>query len=183
MRFKKAQSTTEQLITYGWALMIITIIVGVLVHFGAISLSSATPDMCIFQNGFACTSHRIYAGAGGELYVDIAFANKLTKKVSITAMLCSAEPPNPSTGYPASAFTLVPPATPIIVNPEMQTKLTLPCINKDSSTNANPGESYTGLVYIKYRELEYVHGLYEETDLSRYAGDRMKIANIGGKIN
>ncbi len=53
-RQTKAQSAMEYLMTYGWAILVIAIIVGLLFALGLFNLSSNTPTECTPQLGFTC---------------------------------------------------------------------------------------------------------------------------------
>jgi hypothetical protein len=171
MRTMKGQSATEQLITYGWAGMIIVVILGVLVYLGVFSINNS-PDRCIFQNGLFCKSHRVYAESNNNLTVNIEIMNKFTKRISVTGILCSSESPNPSTGYPDRGFA---PVTGVVINPEYSYQFKITCYKRDGTFSAYAG-NFEGLVYVRYRETD-------DVGYGGLAGDRMKIANLFGRIN
>jgi hypothetical protein len=172
---KRGQSATEQLITYGWAGMIIVVVAGVLLYLGVFNSAGYVQERCVFQNGFFCVGHRIYTDTGGNTYVNFEIQNKFPKKVSITSFLCSAEPANPATGYPNRPFTLYA-AT---LYPEGTSKIpdfTLRCYGKDGGLTSTKGSSYEGLVYVNYTEIGGGFGALDP-------GSRIKMANIAGRIN
>ena len=54
MGSRKGQATMEFLMTYGWALLVVLVAVGMLAYFGVYDAKSALPDMCIMFPGFTC---------------------------------------------------------------------------------------------------------------------------------
>ncbi len=53
---RRAQSAMEYLMTYGWAILVIAIIVSLLFALGLFSGGSGTPSGCVPQSGFSCTN-------------------------------------------------------------------------------------------------------------------------------
>ncbi|MGC8628956.1 MAG: hypothetical protein ACP5T4_01975 [Candidatus Micrarchaeia archaeon] len=53
---KKAQSAMEYLMTYGWAILIIAVVLGALFSLGVFSSSSFLGTACVPQSGFLCTN-------------------------------------------------------------------------------------------------------------------------------
>jgi len=56
IRNKKAQSAMEYLMTYGWAILIIAIVLAALFSLGIFSSSSFTGTTCVASSGFICAS-------------------------------------------------------------------------------------------------------------------------------
>jgi hypothetical protein len=52
---RKAQAALEFLTTYGWAFLVILIMIGALAYFGVLSPSNLVPDKCLASSGFTCT--------------------------------------------------------------------------------------------------------------------------------
>ena len=52
----KAQSAMEYLMTYGWAILIIAVVLAALFAIGTFGGSAGTPDACIAQPGYTCTT-------------------------------------------------------------------------------------------------------------------------------
>ncbi len=50
----KGQAALEFLMTYGWAILIIFIMIGALVYFGVFNPSKLTPERCTAEIGFQC---------------------------------------------------------------------------------------------------------------------------------
>ena len=68
IRNKKAQSAMEYLMTYGWAILIIAIVLAALFSLGIFSSSSFTGTTCIATSGFICASP---VWTGGILHVTL----------------------------------------------------------------------------------------------------------------
>ncbi len=59
--FKKGQSAMEYLMTYGWAILVIAVVLAALFELGVFSGGTGLPNACVGQSGFQCTL--ISAGA------------------------------------------------------------------------------------------------------------------------
>lgn len=49
----------EFLMTYGWAILVVLIVIGALAYFGVLDPTKLLPDKCNFPAGFYCTDHRV----------------------------------------------------------------------------------------------------------------------------
>lgn len=54
---KKSQSALEFLTTYGWAFLVILIMIGALAYFGVLNPQQLLPERCTVSPGFACTEY------------------------------------------------------------------------------------------------------------------------------
>jgi hypothetical protein len=61
-RSERAQSAMEYLMTYGWAILIIAIVLGALFSLGVFSGSSFVGTICIPASGYFCSSPLLHAG-------------------------------------------------------------------------------------------------------------------------
>ncbi len=59
----KAQAALEFLTTYGWAFLVILIMIGALAYFGILTPSKILPNRCNFGPEFGCSDFRIAATA------------------------------------------------------------------------------------------------------------------------
>ncbi len=64
-RLSKAQSATEYLMTYSWAILIIAIILIIIFRIGIFNYSSLSPQTCIAESGYYC--HNIVLLTNGTL--------------------------------------------------------------------------------------------------------------------
>lgn len=51
---KRAQAAMEYLMTYGWALLVIVLVLGALIYLGVLNPQGRMQDMCNLQIGFGC---------------------------------------------------------------------------------------------------------------------------------
>ena len=51
---RKAQTSMEFMMTYGWALLIVLATIGALSYVGVYRFTSAKPDMCLIEAPFTC---------------------------------------------------------------------------------------------------------------------------------
>ena len=56
---KKAQGALEFLMTYGWAFLVILIMIGALAYFGVLSPTKFLPERCTFGSQFVCKDYLI----------------------------------------------------------------------------------------------------------------------------
>lgn len=107
MRYKKlikAQAALEFLTTYGWAFLVILIMIGTLAYFGILSPGKILPNRCNFGAEFACVDYQIRTNAfkmrlknnAGEP-IDVTLITFQTE--SATPFACtSPTPPAPPSG-------------------------------------------------------------------------------------
>ena len=100
--FKKCQAALEFLTTYGWAFLVIIIMIGTLAYFGILSPGKLLPNRCNFGSEFQCLDYQISAAGGtfkmrlknniGEP-MDVSSITLSTE--STTAYTCTTPPANP----------------------------------------------------------------------------------------
>ena len=56
---KKGQAAMEFLMTYGWAILVVLIVIGALVYFGVLSPSTLLPEKCTFPVSLSCLDHSV----------------------------------------------------------------------------------------------------------------------------
>ena len=82
MRFKnKGQAALEFLTTYGWAFLVILVMIGALSYFGVLDVSRFIPDSCKLDGNLECPA---YALSAGDLQIQIR--NNLADTVNIVAI-------------------------------------------------------------------------------------------------
>ena len=59
---RKGQAALEFLTTYGWAFLVVLVMIGALAYFGVINPSRLLPDKCIFGTGIGCQDFVAYSG-------------------------------------------------------------------------------------------------------------------------
>ena len=97
MRSSRAQAAIEFLMTYGWAALIILVVMGMLFYLGVFNPSTSAASSCVLPSGFTCVEYRL--DDNGNLYLDVGQATGRT--ITVTGVGCSASG-NPSlTDYPS----------------------------------------------------------------------------------
>lgn len=105
--YKKSQAALEFLATYGWAFLVILIMIGALAYFGILNPSKILPNRCNFGAEFQCLDYQIAYGTTG---LDGTFKLRLknnageiidTSSMTLgsegaTQFACSTPPANPT---------------------------------------------------------------------------------------
>jgi len=58
-KLKKGQAALEFLMTYGWAILVVMIVIGALAYFGVLNPTIMLPEKCTLQMGLYCKDHLI----------------------------------------------------------------------------------------------------------------------------
>jgi hypothetical protein len=145
----RGQAAMEYLMTYGWAILVIVIVIAILAFF-----LPSTPESCRFdQPGFSCSSEPgdfgIIANTSqaNEIYVAVNIENGKGKIIKMNSIFCT-------TGslIEAAAFkdTLALPVDEDV--PSGVTKqFDVPCYDNDGNVVVkSPGESFLGSLIIYY---------------------------------
>jgi len=106
----KAQAALEFLTTYGWAFLVILIMIGTLAYFGILSPSKLLPNRCNMGTEFQCIDYRIIE-SGATSQVDLRLKNNVGEPITLPS-----SPAGISVGTETTAnlaCTTVTPALPI----------------------------------------------------------------------
>jgi len=68
--FHRAQSAMEYLMTYGWAILIIAVVLGALFSLGVFSGNALLGNACVAQSGFLC-QNPVYSHTSGNIIVTL----------------------------------------------------------------------------------------------------------------
>ncbi len=78
----------EFLLTYGWAITVLVVMISSLAYLGIINPVEWIPDKCTFGAGLSCADSAVYANAGKErvnIVLTNSFGNTISvKKVNLT---------------------------------------------------------------------------------------------------
>lgn len=101
---KKAQAALEFLTTYGWAFLVILIMIGTLAYFGILSPGKILPNRCNIGPEFECIDFQISAT---DNTFKIKLKNNVGEPIAVQSMTldsetatkysCSTPPANPTT--------------------------------------------------------------------------------------
>jgi len=61
---KRGQAAMEFLVTYGWAFLVVLVMVGALAYFGVLNPQNLVSDRCIAPPGFSCEDYQVSANSG-----------------------------------------------------------------------------------------------------------------------
>jgi len=88
MKNRRGQAALEFLMTYGWAILVVLIVIGALAYFGILNPSILLPEKCTLQMGLYCNDHRIDGQAGT---ITFNFQNGMGKDIIIRSINVSGE--------------------------------------------------------------------------------------------
>ncbi len=86
---RRAQAAMEFLMTYGWAILVVLIVIGALAYFGVLSPSTLLPEKCTFPVSLSCTDHSIVGG--GSPYIALALQNGAGRDMTIRGIATTSE--------------------------------------------------------------------------------------------
>lgn len=81
---KKAQGALEFLMTYGWAFLVILIMIGALAYFGVLSPTKFLPERCTFGSQFVCKDY-LMTTDGTTASVTVKLQNNLGTAIYLNA--------------------------------------------------------------------------------------------------
>jgi len=59
---KRSQVALEFIMTYGWMIITVFVVIGALVSFGILRVDALFPNKCVISNGFACIDSKAESG-------------------------------------------------------------------------------------------------------------------------
>ncbi|MCP4651414.1 MAG: hypothetical protein GY853_15215 [PVC group bacterium] len=85
--YKRAQAAMEFLMTYGWAILVVLVVIGALAYFGVLSPQNLLPEKCELQMGLNCKDYIIsQGGAASDGTITVNLENGMGQGILITAM-------------------------------------------------------------------------------------------------
>ncbi len=156
-RRTKLQSAMEYLMTYGWAILIIAVILGSLFQLGVFSAGSLTGNSCIALSGFLCLSPTLVtSGAISFIFGEQTGAPLYNVEFACAGAAASTGLPNPLTAFNSISATgsVLPPSQTgnTIVNGQTMTISSLPCYaSSGSALGSSPiGSQFSGYIWVNY---------------------------------
>lgn len=147
-RVLRAQAAMEYLMTYGWALLAMVIVLAALIYLGVLKVP--TPERCQLQTGLNCFSYRL--DSDGTMTATIS--NVLQKEIAITHIRCTQEPRFNASTTRTGSFGLN--------RYQDITDITLPvgasgkinsfyCLTPTGArASSTTGKTYVGKLYVRY---------------------------------
>ena len=136
-RKSRAQSAMEYLMTYGWAILIIAVVLGALFSLGVFSSSSLLGTSCLALSGYYCSTP-VLSHVNGALVVTIGQATGATYS-SVTAYAVRS----------GTTFSTSDPSNVIGTLVSGQTTPVTFTLN-GGSANYSIGTTFTGYIYLVY---------------------------------
>ncbi len=148
---RKLQSAMEYLMTYGWSILLLAIVVAGLFELGVFTGGSGglLPMACIAQSGFICSNPQM--NTTGNL--SITFGELYGQQLQITGLACS----NSTTAPIADSFIL----KILNVQPGAEAGLTFECPPSKNRNQGIIGGSSSGTLWIRYN-LGSLQGIISE---------------------
>jgi uncharacterized protein (UPF0333 family) len=78
---KKGQAALEFLTTYGWAFMVILVMIGALAYFGVLNPQNIVPDQCSVTSGFSCDNYIVDVTTG---VIRVQLINNMAEQLTIS---------------------------------------------------------------------------------------------------
>ncbi len=91
--FRKGQAAMEFLMTYGWAILVVLVVIGALAYFGVLSPSTLLPEKCTFPVSVNCVDHSVSPTA-----VTVVLLNGAGRDITIRGVTATSEALSPGAG-------------------------------------------------------------------------------------
>lgn len=141
--WQKAQSAMEYLITYSWAIIIISVTLATLYALGLFNPSAFISNQCIFPADFGCLSAFLYAN--GTFNINLEQSTPVA--INITAAGCN------NAGLTTNMIPYNG-ANAIYLPVGGNTSLSIQCYSNGSVFTSQPGSLFKGYVLINYTSLQ-----------------------------
>ncbi|MCL4387528.1 hypothetical protein M1567_00020 [Candidatus Marsarchaeota archaeon] len=142
MKNQKAQSAMEYLMTYGWAILIIAIVLAALFSLGIFSSSSFTGTTCVASSGFLCTSP---VWTSGNLIVTVGQSTGASW-TGVTFFFMPSGSAAPSSSSATGALV----ANSACSDIDLASGQTVSCTIPMSTFSTTPGTSASGQLWVEY---------------------------------
>ncbi|MEM0154272.1 MAG: hypothetical protein QW814_00340 [Methanothrix sp.] len=143
----KGQSAMEYLITYGWAILIIAIALGVLFELGLFNPSSFVSTSCIFPADFSC----IFSTLSSNGMLTINMQQSTSSPINITAIGCNS---NASLSHMIYFPNGIDVQIGSNVTIDSNTTEPLQCWANNTVFTGKPGALFKGYVLINYTDIQ-----------------------------
>ncbi len=144
MEMQKAQSAIEYLTTYGWAIVIITIVLVAMFELGLFQPPVSTT--CIFPAEFGCLSATLFSVNG---QVNLTIQQSTQSTINITAFGCN------NSGNPSNmVIPNNPPSNQLTVALGSTVTFNVLCYDNGTAVNIAPGQIFKGYIVLNYTDLQ-----------------------------
>jgi uncharacterized protein (UPF0333 family) len=84
MMNKRAQAAMEFLMTYGWAILVVLVVIGALAYFGILNPDTLLPEKCQIQMGLYCKDHLVTTDGTSKGSILLALENGRGSDIMVT---------------------------------------------------------------------------------------------------
>jgi hypothetical protein len=144
---RRGQSAIEYLTTYGWAVLILIVAIGLLFWLGLMDTRTPIPSSCVFPSDLNCRAYAI--NTSGNYAIDLS--QSTGKAIEVTRVRCTQE----EDAVPGAEDS-VPPATIQNGGHALITTGSELCLKYEAgelvAATGLSGSIYRGKVYVQYRE-------------------------------
>ena len=74
---RKGQAAMEFLMTYGWAILVVLIVIGALAYFGVLNPQQFLPQKCQFSTGLVCVDKQLTSDGAYKLRISNGLGNAI----------------------------------------------------------------------------------------------------------
>jgi len=141
----------EFLMTYGWALLVIIVVISILFYIGVLNPKAITPSSCTFAPGLTCAWFKLNA-SNGDLVIKIGQA--VGRKITINNISCTQ---NTTSGAPAAGvYGMTGVAAQTVSNGEQTGFLSIDCFNGTGTqlTSGTVGDAAKFRLWVNYTEYD-----------------------------
>ncbi len=135
----RAQSALEYLTTYGWAIIIIAVVLSALYSLGVFNPASFISTTCVFPAEFGCVSAQLFSSTSN---INITLQQATTSAITITAYGCN------NSGTPTNMITS---NTQVSIGGSFTFNVL--CYNNGTTLVISPGQVFRGYVLVNYTTL------------------------------
>jgi hypothetical protein len=149
MRNMKGQAAMEYLMTYGWAILAIVLVIAALIFLNPFR----APEVCLFeQAGFTCNEPppQLFVDSNGNLLMNVKVWNQAGQGIQVSEVMCTNAPGNeiPETGA-VSAGQYGAPST--LNSGSSMELIRVPCVNSDGEQiTSQANQEFRGKIVVWY---------------------------------
>ncbi len=142
----KAQSAMEYLITYGWAILVLSIILAALFMLNVFNPSAFAPSYCVFPASFTCGVVALSHTTGN---VAVTVGQSLGTPINVTAIGCNDQ------GTVTGMISYMPASSNIYIGiGSNYTFTSIPCYQNGAVVSGATGTLYSGYIVLSYTNLQ-----------------------------
>jgi len=147
-RLLRGQSAMEYLMTYGWAILVIIIVIAVLFYIGVLNPRNVTPTSCTFPPGISCTSYKLDTNNT----LNIRIGQSVGHRINLTGINCTLNTTRPP-GFFDNGTTILPTRP---MNSGDSASMQTVCVGEDGQTldDGNTGDTMRFRIWVHYSEVD-----------------------------